>query len=216
MRFLSRHILCIIPIRDLITHIFSAHSAAKKARLENSSHGGTSSGCGTHISPTTTPPTSASSTPPVSQHPAPLKCTICQERLEDTHFVQCPSVTAHKFCFPCSRTAIKRQQQQHSSNGGSGLGEVYCPSGEKCPLSGSNVPWAFMQNEIATILAADDRLTNSPPSTTVPPIVPANQSSCEHLNNSLTSSLSTNDNNNANSTNSNSQPFKVKKERANE
>lgn len=38
-----------------------------------------------------------------------LKCTICQERLEDTHFVQCPSVNHHKFCFPCSRESIKRQ-----------------------------------------------------------------------------------------------------------
>lgn len=38
-----------------------------------------------------------------------LKCTLCQERLEDTHFVQCPSVPQHKFCFPCSRDSIKRQ-----------------------------------------------------------------------------------------------------------
>lgn len=45
-----------------------------------------------------------------SPAPAPtLKCTICQERLEDTHFVQCPSVNHHKFCFPCSRESIKRQ-----------------------------------------------------------------------------------------------------------
>ncbi|KAE8601939.1 hypothetical protein XENTR_v10013840 [Xenopus tropicalis] len=76
----------------------------------------------------------------------PLCCTLCHERLEDTHFVQCPSVPSHKFCFPCSRQSIK---QQGSS------GEVYCPSGEKCPLVGSNVPWAFMQGEIATILAGD-------------------------------------------------------------
>lgn len=40
---------------------------------------------------------------------ATLKCTLCQERLEDTHFVQCPSVPHHKFCFPCSRDSIKRQ-----------------------------------------------------------------------------------------------------------
>uniref|UniRef100_A0A8D0C933 Interferon regulatory factor 2 binding protein 1 n=1 Tax=Salvator merianae TaxID=96440 RepID=A0A8D0C933_SALMN len=77
---------------------------------------------------------------------APLCCTICHERLEDTHFVQCPSVPGHKFCFPCSRDFIKAQ--------GAG-GEVYCPSGDKCPLVGSNVPWAFMQGEIATILAGD-------------------------------------------------------------
>ncbi|NP_001087721.1 interferon regulatory factor 2-binding protein-like A [Xenopus laevis] len=76
----------------------------------------------------------------------PLCCTICHERLEDTHFVQCPSVPSHKFCFPCSRDSIKAQ---------GATGEVYCPSGEKCPLVGSNVPWAFMQGEIATILAGD-------------------------------------------------------------
>ncbi|XP_059156332.1 probable E3 ubiquitin-protein ligase IRF2BPL [Physella acuta] len=75
-----------------------------------------------------------------------LKCTLCQERLEDTHFVQCPSVAEHKFCFPCSKDSIKRQ--------GAGS-EVYCPSGNKCPLSGSNVPWAFMQGEIITILGED-------------------------------------------------------------
>lgn len=49
---------------------------------------------------------------PATAVPAPnptLKCTICQERLEDTHFVQCPSVSHHKFCFPCSRESIKRQ-----------------------------------------------------------------------------------------------------------
>jgi len=75
-----------------------------------------------------------------------LKCTLCQERLEDTHFVQCPSIGDHKFCFPCSRESIKRQ--------GAGT-EVYCPSGKKCPLVGSNMPWAFMQNEIATILGEE-------------------------------------------------------------
>lgn len=80
---------------------------------------------------------------------ATLKCTLCQERLEDTHFVQCPSVLPHKFCFPCSRDSIKRQ--------GAGS-EVYCPSGEKCPLAGSNVPWAFMQGEIATILGEEMKL----------------------------------------------------------
>lgn len=76
-----------------------------------------------------------------------LCCTLCRERLEDTHFVQCPSVTHHKFCFPCTRDFIRSQGQG---------GEVYCPSGERCPLAGSSVPWAFMQGEISTILAGDD------------------------------------------------------------
>ncbi|XP_010745040.1 interferon regulatory factor 2-binding protein 1 [Larimichthys crocea] len=76
-----------------------------------------------------------------------LCCTLCRERLEDTHFVQCPSVTHHKFCFPCTRGFIRSQGQG---------GEVYCPSGERCPLAGSTVPWAFMQGEISTILAGED------------------------------------------------------------
>ncbi|CAJ0929370.1 unnamed protein product, partial [Mesorhabditis belari] len=73
-----------------------------------------------------------------------LRCTLCQERLEDTHFVQCPSVNAHKFCFPCSKESIKKQTHGQ---------DLYCPSGEKCPLVGSAMPWTFMQGEIATILA---------------------------------------------------------------
>ncbi|GAV07343.1 hypothetical protein RvY_17184 [Ramazzottius varieornatus] len=76
-----------------------------------------------------------------------LRCTICHERLEDTHFVQCPSVSHHKFCFPCSRDSIRKQ--------GAGS-DVYCPSGERCPLQGSTVPWAFMQGEIATILGGEE------------------------------------------------------------
>uniref|UniRef100_A0A915ENP0 Interferon regulatory factor 2-binding protein 1 & 2 zinc finger domain-containing protein n=1 Tax=Ditylenchus dipsaci TaxID=166011 RepID=A0A915ENP0_9BILA len=78
-----------------------------------------------------------------------ILCTNCNERMEDTHFVQCPSVNQHKFCFPCSREAIKKQWNSQ---------EVYCPSGEKCPLtSGSMVctPWTFMPHEIQTILHKD-------------------------------------------------------------
>ncbi|XP_060712150.1 probable E3 ubiquitin-protein ligase IRF2BPL [Hemiscyllium ocellatum] len=95
------------------------------------------------------PPAAPSAQPPAGapdSSSSPLCCTICHQRLEDTHFVQCPSVPGHKFCFPCSRESIKSQGAN---------GEVYCPSGEKCPLIGSNVPWAFMQGEIATILAGD-------------------------------------------------------------
>ena len=30
--------------------------------------------------------------------------------------------------------------------------QAYCPSGDKCPLQGSQMPWAFMKEEIDTIL----------------------------------------------------------------
>uniref|UniRef100_A0A3Q3B721 Interferon regulatory factor 2 binding protein-like n=1 Tax=Kryptolebias marmoratus TaxID=37003 RepID=A0A3Q3B721_KRYMA len=97
------------------------------------------------------PPQSIPDSPPV--HSGPLSCTICHQRLEDTHFVQCPSVPDHKFCFPCSRDSIKAQ---------GGSGEVYCPSGTKCPLLGSSVPWAFMQEEIRTILTGDVKKERDP------------------------------------------------------
>jgi len=70
-----------------------------------------------------------------------LKCTNCVGKLEDTHFVQCPSNTNHKFCFSCCKASIQKQGN-----------EAYCPSGDRCPLQGSTVPWAFMQEEIETIL----------------------------------------------------------------
>lgn len=66
--------------------------------------------------------------------------------MEDTHFVQCPSVNHHKFCFLCSREFIKKQSAEN---------KIYCPSGEKCPSLGSNLPWAFVQGEIQAILGDD-------------------------------------------------------------
>jgi len=83
-------------------------------------------------------------------NPPLLKCTICSHRLEDTHFVQCPTAANHKFCFPCSAESIKKQGTNN---------EVFCPSGERCPLQGSNVPWAFMQGEITTILQEGKAVT---------------------------------------------------------
>nr|XP_013800855.1 PREDICTED: interferon regulatory factor 2-binding protein 2 [Apteryx mantelli mantelli] len=118
-------------------------SAMNQRRLgpgrEVASQGANAAGGLEPVHPTSLPDSSLAAS-------VPLCCTLCHERLEDTHFVQCPSVPSHKFCFPCSRQSIKQQGAS---------GEVYCPSGEKCPLVGSNVPWAFMQGEIATILAGD-------------------------------------------------------------
>ena len=73
-----------------------------------------------------------------------LKCSNCRGNLnlEDTHFVQCPSRITHKFCFSCCREYFIKQDN-----------EAFCPSGKKCPLSGSIVPWAFMEEEIEIILS---------------------------------------------------------------
>ncbi|XP_015246239.1 PREDICTED: interferon regulatory factor 2-binding protein 1-like [Cyprinodon variegatus] len=91
-------------------------------------------------------------------HPAgnTLSCTLCHERLEDTHFVQCPSVPGHRFCFPCTRVYIQSRR---------GDGEVYCPSGERCPLDNSpnSPPWAFMQGEVSTILGTGSAPAGSAP-----------------------------------------------------
>ncbi|XP_010890252.1 interferon regulatory factor 2-binding protein 1 [Esox lucius] len=129
----------------------AASSAGQQRRLasrNNSEPQGasTSAGVTTAALPLTgasdQPAAAAANTSSGSSCP-PLCCTICHKRLEDTHFVQCPSVASHKFCFPCTRDFIRSQ--------GAGS-EVFCPSGEKCPLVGSNVSWAFMQGEISTIL----------------------------------------------------------------
>jgi len=93
---------------------------------------------------------------------APLhKCARCRVMLEDIHFVQCPSILAHKFCFSCCRESIAFYVIMKKGK------KAFCPSGEKCPCpcsscscpcpSGmnaqdSNVPWAFTQEEIDTIL----------------------------------------------------------------
>ena len=73
-----------------------------------------------------------------------MQCMLCQKTLEDTRFVQCPSVSSHKFCFSCSRDSIKKQSAASS--------DIYCPSGQKCLVMGSSTPWAFMEAEIATII----------------------------------------------------------------
>eukprot|EP00116_Pleurobrachia_bachei_P003805 sb/3464067/ len=92
---------------------------------------------------------------PTQQHEAapvkmvveePMKCLKCSGLLEGSRdFVQCPSVSGHKFCFTCTRGAIKEMLP----------GEVYCPSGVKCPLKGTSSPWTFMKEEIKTILGTE-------------------------------------------------------------
>ncbi|XP_035493613.2 interferon regulatory factor 2-binding protein 2-B isoform X2 [Scophthalmus maximus] len=125
----------------------SPSSAASQRRLAQREGPPSANPSAAHMDPHAPPQSIPDSS--VAPGSVPLCCTLCHERLEDTHFVQCPSVPSHKFCFPCSRESIKQQ---------GATGEVYCPSGERCPLVGSNVPWAFMQGEIATILAGDIKI----------------------------------------------------------
>lgn len=90
------------PVASTVQGANSANqSAAAAAAASVSLNNSASSAPGSAANGPPPPPTSAQSTT--------LKCTLCQERLEDTHFVQCPSVNHHKFCFPCSRESIKRQ-----------------------------------------------------------------------------------------------------------
>lgn len=94
-------------------------------------------------------PNSATSphTPLEKKSPETMECLLCHRALDDTRFVQCPSIGVHKFCFGCSRDSIK--QQASSSK------DVYCPSGLKCLVQGSTTPWAFMEQEITTILKSE-------------------------------------------------------------
>lgn len=92
-------------------------------------------------SPRLTPSTSTA-----QQREVVMQCLLCHRTLEDTRFVQCPSQSLHKFCFSCSRESIKTQSEASS--------DVYCPSGMQCLVQGSSTPWAFMEQEIATILEA--------------------------------------------------------------
>lgn len=91
-----------------------------------------------------------------------LRCSECHQALEDTHFVQCPSMSEHRYCFQCCKNFIKKHTSEK---------EIFCPSGLKCPLVGSvNIPWAFMQTEIETILhtrSPSPQKTNSPTTLTV-------------------------------------------------
>ena len=104
-------------------------------------------------SPTTTnsrsPPHSPqnSSSPSAANTDTVMQCLLCHRTLEDTRFVQCPSKSHHKFCFNCSRDSIKKQSENSP--------DVYCPSGMKCLVVGSTTPWAFMEQEISTILQAN-------------------------------------------------------------
>ncbi|XP_068600418.1 interferon regulatory factor 2-binding protein 1-like [Brachionichthys hirsutus] len=127
-------------------NVSSAHSSAGRPASSSPSTSASQAALG-QVGPSST----AGAGEPTSSAPGSLLCcTLCRERLEDTHFVQCPSDLHHKFCFPCTRGFIRSQGQG---------GEVYCPSGERCPLAGSSVPWAFMQGEITTILAGDGDVT---------------------------------------------------------
>lgn len=53
---------------------------------------------------------------PTPQNEAPwigsIMCLNCNVKLEDKHFVQCPTVVAHKFCFSCTKVSIEAQRSE--------------------------------------------------------------------------------------------------------
>lgn len=101
---------------------------------------------GEAASPTSPQSSRTSPSLPTPDTQAGMQCLLCHRTLEDTRFVQCPSTTSHKFCFTCSRESIEKQSESST--------DVYCPSGMKCLVVGNTTPWAFMEQEISTILQA--------------------------------------------------------------
>lgn len=55
----------------------------------------------------------ASSSNSPQQKSGSIRCLSCGECLDDKHFVQCPSNTAHKFCFRCSKESIETQRAEN-------------------------------------------------------------------------------------------------------
>ena len=79
------------------------------------------------------------------------RCKNCKDKLEHNGIIQCPSNITHIFCFICTRNYIIN----YSSS------EVFCPSGERCPMSiWSTVPWSFFKEEIETILTKGGERSN--------------------------------------------------------
>ena len=83
-------------------------------------------------------------------------CFICKSVLEESHFIQCPAVSRHRFCFYCTSKVIDKQLM------GNGSGEVHCPSGDNCPVAGSTVPWAFFESEMTAVKMAAAKGTSAP------------------------------------------------------
>ena len=132
-------------------HAFGAHSPRSNGKASPTSltlgrNGSSSPVAAEAHSPKSAPPSSPPSATDSVPTPegVPMQCLLCHRTLEDTRFVQCPSTSPHKFCFGCSRDSIKKQLDSSS--------DIYCPSGMKCLVSGSTTPWAFMEQEITTIL----------------------------------------------------------------
>ena len=67
------------------------------------------------------------------------KCKNCDGNLVETDFIQCPSNMTHKFCFSCCKNFIFHRRHKFFKQDS----EVFCPSGERCPLKGSTLPWTF-------------------------------------------------------------------------
>ena len=70
------------------------------------------------------------------------KCKNCDGNLVDRDFIQCPSNMTHKFCINCCKNFIFYKRHKFFKRDS----EVFCPSGEICPLKGSTLPWTFRKD----------------------------------------------------------------------
>ncbi|KAL5105128.1 putative E3 ubiquitin-protein ligase IRF2BPL [Taenia crassiceps] len=92
------------------------------------------------------------------------QCLTCGAALEGSHFVQCPVRSQHRFCFACSKAAMLGAEERSNKKEEEGEEKIrekrrlfHCPSGEMCALPETpNVPWSFVESEIAVILGGDE------------------------------------------------------------
>ena len=66
------------------------------------------------------PPVPVRRSPPVV-----VKCRICQKIIDNANYIQCPSVSEHRFCFRCCKEMVSKATEESPAT---------CPSGERWVL----------------------------------------------------------------------------------
>jgi hypothetical protein len=69
--------------------------------------------------------------PPVRRSPpVVVKCRICQKVIDNANYIQCPSVSEHRFCFRCCKDMVSKATDDSPAT---------CPSGERLASALSNL-----------------------------------------------------------------------------